>query len=100
MENIISRMEELKRSREKKIKKLTKILNLLVNTEWDMVATATSTNDQMCKLASKSLANASSYVQTAISQLISTESKVESQKKEIKTSETIKALKKVVLNKK
>ena len=28
MENIISRMEELKKSREKKIKKLTKILNL------------------------------------------------------------------------
>ena len=36
MENQLFRMKELKNSREKSIKKLTKVLNTLVNLEWEI----------------------------------------------------------------
>ena len=73
MENQIFRMKELKSSREKTVKKLTKVLNTLVNLEWELCAVASKTNDNISKLAIKSLSESSSSIQTAISKLISTE---------------------------
>ena len=73
MENQIFRMKELKSSREKTVKKLTKVLNRLVNLEWELCAVASKTNDNISKLAIKSISESASSIQTAISQLISTE---------------------------
>ena len=73
MVNHLLRMKELKSSREKSIKKLTKVLNTLVNLEWELCSTASKTNDNISKLAIKSIAESSTCIQTAISKLISTE---------------------------
>ena len=68
MENKLLRMQELKKSRERNIKKLSKVLNTLVNLEWEICSTASKTNDNISKLAIKSVAESSSCIQTAISQ--------------------------------
>ena len=73
MVNHLLRMKELKSSREKSIKKLTKVLNTLVNLEWELCSTASKTNDNISKLAIKSIAESSTCIQTASAKLISTE---------------------------
>ncbi len=95
-----NRIKELKKSRQKHIKSLSKILNILYKKEWELSENSIAINDNICKLASKSVSEASGCIQSAISKLISTEitHKIE-KKKENKTSE-ISQLKKVVLNKK
>ena len=70
MENQINRMKELKSSREKSVKKLTKVLNTLVNLEWEVCSVASKTNDNISKLAIKSISESASCIQTAISKLI------------------------------
>ena len=47
MENQLIRMKELKNSREKSIKKLTKVLNTLVRLEWEISSIASKTNDNI-----------------------------------------------------
>ena len=74
MENQIFRMTELKKSRERSIKKLTKVLKTLVNLEWEL-AVASKTNDNISKLSIRSVSESASCIQTAISKLISTEIK-------------------------
>ena len=107
MENQIFRMKELKSSREKTVKKLTKVLNTLVNLEWELCAVASKTNDNISKLAIKSICESASSIQPAISQLISTEINFKKEKtieeKKLKTKEEnpkLQTLRKVVLNKK
>tara|TARA_B100000700_G_C14961100_1_gene816490 strand:+ start:1209 stop:1508 length:300 start_codon:yes stop_codon:yes gene_type:complete len=99
-------MKELKNSREKSIKKLTKVLNTLVRLEWEISSIASKTNDNISKIASKSIADSSSCVQTAISQLISTEINIvketneESRVVTKKNNPKLQSLRKIVLNKK
>tara|TARA_B100000902_G_C26609771_1_gene574498 strand:- start:125 stop:451 length:327 start_codon:yes stop_codon:yes gene_type:complete len=108
MVNQINRMKELKNSREKSIKKLTKALNTLVNLEWEISALASKTNDNISKLATSSISESASCIQTAISKLISTEINFSNEKtikdeKKIKNkniSPSLQTLRKVVLNKK
>ena len=102
MENKIFRMTELKKSRERSIKKLTKVLKTLVNLEWELAAVASKTNDNISKLSIRSVSESASCIQTAISQLISTEINDVKEKK-IKNkddSPNLQTLRKVVLNKK
>ena len=68
MVNHLLRMKELKSSREKSIKKLTKVLNTLVNLEWELCSTASKTNDNISKLAIKSIAESSLPVFRLLSQ--------------------------------
>jgi len=109
MENELFRMKELKISREKNVKKLTKVLNLLVNLEWEICSVASRTNDNISKLAIKSVSESAACIQTAISRLISTEinyvkeDSTEEQTKKIKIKNDnikLQTLRKVVLNKK
>lgn len=106
MVNHILRMKELKCSREKSIKKLTKVLNTLVNLEWELCSTASKTNDNISKLAIKSIAESSTCIQTAISKLISTEINTGTDNSNTtlienrKTNQKLQSLRKVVLNKK
>ena len=106
MENQIFRMKELKSSREKTVKKLTKVLNTLVNLEWELCAVASKTNDNISKLAIKSIAESSTCIQTAISKLISTEINTVTDDSNTtiienrKTHQKLQSLRKVVLNKK
>ncbi len=109
MENELLRMKELKISREKNVKKLTKVLNLLVNLEWEICTVASKTNDNISKLAIKSVSDSAACIQTAISRLISTEinhvkeNNTEEQKNKIKIKNDnikLQTLRKVVLNKK
>ena len=108
MENQIFRMKELRSSREKSIKKLTKVLNTLVNLEWEICAVASKTDDNISKLAIKSISESASCIQTAISKLISTEinyikEKDKEEAKKIKAKDDnakLQTLRKVVLNKK
>ena len=102
MENQIFRMTELKKSREKSIKKLTKVLKTLVNLEWELAAVASKTNDNISKLSIRSVSESASCIQTAISQLISTEIN-DAKEKKIKNKDdslNLQTLRKVVLNKK
>ena len=102
MENQIFRMTELKKSRERSIKKLTKVLKTLVNLEWELVAIASKTNDNISKLSIRSVSESASCIQTAISQLISTEIN-DAKEKKIKNKDNdlkLQTLRKVVLNKK
>ena len=94
------RVNELKNVRAKHIKKLTKILNLLVKTEWEITESSMKANDNPCTIAAKSVANASSFIQTSISQLISTDVSIKNTKKVDTNNSSISSLKKVVLNKK
>ena len=102
MENQIFRMTELKKSRERSIKKLTKVLKTLVNLEWELAAVASKTNDNISKLSIRSVSESASCIQTAISQLISTEIN-DAKEKKIKNKDNdlkLQTLRKVVLNKK
>ena len=102
MENKIFRMTELKKSRERSIKKLTKVLKTLVNLEWELAAVASKTNDNISKLSIRSVSESASCIQTAISQLISTEIN-DAKEKKIKVKDNdlkLQTLRKVVLNKK
>ena len=107
MENKLYRMKELQRSRRKSVSKLTKVLNTLVNLEWEISSLASQKNDNISKIATKSISESASCIQTAISKLISTE--VNDFKKNIHEDKQIKnknespklqTLRKVVLGKK
>ena len=100
MSSFTNKIKNLKKNRDKHIKKLSKLLNLLVSTEWDMVTKSYEQNDKIGLSASKSLADASKNVQAAISQLILADfSEIEkSESNEVKT-QNIQQLKKVVLSK-
>ena len=69
MINFTNKIKVLKKSRDKQIRRLSKLLNVLVAAEWDMVTNSYEQNDKVGLLASKSVADASKHVQTAISQL-------------------------------
>ena len=100
MNKITSKIKNLKKSRDKQIRKLSKLLNLLVATEWDMVTKSYEQNDKIGLLASKSVADSSKSVQTAISQLILADFS-EIEKNELTSDKTrnIQQLKKVILSK-
>ena len=100
MNNFTNKIKSLKKNRDKQIKKLSKLLNLLVSAEWDLVTKSYEQNDKIALSASKSIADSSKNVQTAISQLILADfSEIEkSENKTVKT-QNIQQLKKVVLSK-
>ncbi|MAH89406.1 MAG: hypothetical protein CMJ06_05145 [Pelagibacterales bacterium] len=100
MNNFINKIKHLKKNRDKQIKKLNKILDLLVSQEWDMVSTAYDKNDRTCFLAAKSLAEAAKNIQASISQLISADfSEIAKKHKSNENDLNIQPLKKVVLGK-
>ena len=100
MTNFTNKIKILKKSRNKQIKKLSKLLDLLVATEWDMVTKSYEQNDKIGLLASKSVAESSKNVQTAISQLIHADfSEIEKNEQNIDKAKNIQQLKKVVLSK-
>ena len=100
MNNFTNKIKSLKKNRDKQIKKLSKLLKLLVSTEWDMVTKSYEQNDKTSLLASKSVANSSRYVQTAISQLILADfSEIEKSESKTVKMQNIQQLKKVVLGK-
>ena len=100
MNNFTSKIKVLKKNRDKQIRKLSKLLKLLVAAEWDMVSKSYEQNDKISLLASKSVADACKYVQTAISQLILTDfSEIEKSESKIVKTQNIQQLKKVVLGK-
>ena len=97
MDNYNNKLKEIRRSRDKQVKKLTKLLSLLVNTEWEMVSTSNIKNDNVSFLASKSLAEASKNVQIAISKLILTEfSNIENDNNVKSGKNTVRSLKKII----
>ena len=100
MSNFTNKIKFLKKNRDKQIKKLSRLLNLLVATEWDMVTKSYEQNDKIGLLASKSIADSSKNVQTAISQLIIADfSEIEkSENAKVKT-QNIEQLKNVVTGK-
>ena len=100
MNNFTNKIKSLKKNRDKQIKKLSKLLNLLVSAEWDLVTKSYEQNDKTALSASKSIAESSKNVQTAISQLILADfSEIEkSESSDVKT-QNIQQLKKVVLGK-
>ena len=94
-------IRDLKRSRDKQINKLSKLLKLLVATEWEMIAIAQEKNDSVSYKAAKTVSEASKSIQLSISQLILTDfSNIEKEKTNKSNPETIRSLKKVVLGKK
>ncbi len=98
MSNFTTKIKNLKKNRDKQVKKLSKLLDLLVATEWDMVTKSYEQNDKTGLLASKSVAESSKNVQTAISQLIIADfSEIEKNGEIIEKNENIQQLKKVVL---
>ena len=100
MSNFTSKIKFLKKNRDKQIRKLSKLLNLLVATEWDMVTKSYEQNDNIVLLASKSVADSSKNVQTAISQLIIADfSEIEKNEVNKGRKQNIEQLKKVVLSK-
>ena len=100
MSNFTSKIKFLKKNRDKQIRKLSKLLNLLVATEWDMVTKSYEQNDNIGLLASKSVADSSKNVQTAISQLIIADfSEIEKSEGNKTKTQNIAQLKKVVLGK-
>ena len=100
MENYNMRIKELKTARQRHIKSLSKILNILYKKEWELSEDAVNINDNVCKHSAKSVSEASGYIQNAISKLISTDINDNHKKTEEKKSSEISQLKKVVLNKK
>ena len=101
MNNFTIEIKNLKKARDKQVKKLTKLLNLLVSAEWDMVTLANEKNDKNSFLASKAVSEASKNIQLAISRLILADfSMLDKESKSDNTHESIHQLKKVVLNKK
>ena len=100
MSNFTGKIKFLKKNRDKQIRKLSKLLNLLVATEWDMVTKSYEQNDKISLLASKSIADSSKNIQTAISQLILADfSEIEKSESNAVTTQNIQQLKKVVLSK-
>ena len=100
MNNFTNKITTLKKNRDKQIKKLSKLLNLLVSTEWDMVTKSYEQNDKIALLASKSIADSSKNVQTAISQLILADfSEIEKSENDRVKTQNIQQFKKVVLGK-
>ena len=100
MSNFTNKIKILKKSRDKQIRKLSKLLNLLVSYEWDLVTQSYELNDKTGLVASKSVADSSKNLQTAISQLILADfSEIEKNDKNTAKTQNIQQLKKVVLNK-
>ena len=100
MSNFTNKIKILKKNRDTQIKKLSKLLKLLVEVEWNMVTKSYEQNDKISLLASKSVADSSKYVQTAISQLILADfSEIEKSERTIAKTQNIQQLKKVVLGK-
>ena len=100
MSNFTNKIKVLKKNRDKQIGKLSKLLKLLVETEWDMVTRSYEQNDRISLLASKSVADSSKYIQTAISQLIIADfSEIEKSEASTVKRQNIQQLKKVVLGK-
>ena len=100
MNNFTNKIKSLKKNRDKQIKKLSKLLNLLVSAEWDMVIKSYEQNDKVSLSASKSIADSSKNVQTAISQLILADfSEIEKSESNAVKTQNIQQLKKVVLGK-
>ena len=100
MSNFTGKIKFLKKNRDKQIRKLSKLLNLLVATEWDMVTKSYEQNDKIGLLASKSVADSSKNVQSAISQLIIADfSEIEKGEGNKIKKKNIEQLKKVVLSK-
>jgi len=100
MSNFTNKIKALKINRDKQIRKLSKLLKLLVEAEWDMVTKSYEQNDKMSLLASKSVADSSKNVQAAISQLILADfAKIEKSEGSAIKTQNIQQLKKVVLGK-
>ena len=100
MSNFTNKIKALKKNRDQQIKKLSKLLNLLVSAEWDMVTKSYEQNDKIGLSASKSVAESSKNVQTAISQLILADfSEIEKSQGNAVKTQNIQQLKKVVLGK-
>ena len=100
MNNFTNKIKSLKKNRDKQIKKLSKLLNLLVSAEWDMVTKSYEQNDKIGLSASKSIADSSKSVQAAISQLILADfSEIEKSESNAVKTQNIQQLKKVVLGK-
>jgi hypothetical protein len=100
MNNFTNKIKSLKKNRDKQIKKLSKLLNLLVSAEWDMVTKSYEQNDKIGLSASKAIADSSKNVQIAISQLILAEfSEIEKSESNTVKTQNIQQLKKVVLGK-
>ena len=100
MNNLTNKIKSLKKNRDKQIKKLSKLLKLLVSTEWDMVTKSYEQNDKISLSASKSIADSSKNVQTAISQLILADfSEIEKSENDRVKTQNIQQFKKVVLGK-
>ena len=100
MDNYNIRIKELRTARQRNIKSLSKILNLLYKKEWELSENSIDINDNICKLASKSVSEASGHIQAAISRLMSTEINDKTIKIDEKKTSEISQLKKVILNKK
>ena len=100
MDSNNKKLSEIKKYRNKQVRKLTKLLSLLVKTEWEMVAIANNKNDNISFLASKSVADASKNVQLAISKLILTEYSNLEKSSNIKSGkDTVRSLKKIIIEK-
>ena len=100
MDSNNKKLSEIKKYRNKQVRKLTKLLSLLVKTEWEMVAIANNKNDNISFLASKSIADASKNVQLAISKLILTEYSNLEKSSNVKSGKaTIRSLKKIIIEK-
>ena len=100
MTNFTNKIKVLKKNRDKQIRKLSNLLKLLVEAEWDMVTKSYEQNDKIGLLASKSVADSSKNLQTAISQLILTDfSEIEKSEGNTVKTQNIQQLKKVVLGK-
>ena len=100
MSNFTNKIKILKKNRDKQIKKLNKLLNLLVSAEWDMLTKSYEQNDKIGLLASKLVADSSKNVQAAISQLIIADfSEIEKSEGNNLKAQNIQQLKKVVLSK-
>ena len=100
MSNLTNKIKNLKKNRDKHIKKLSKLLNLLVSTEWDIVTKSYEQNDKIGLSASKSVADSCKNVQAAISQLILADfAEIEKSEGSAVKTQNIQQLKKVVLGK-
>ena len=100
MNNFTNKIKSLKKNRDKQIKKLSKLLNLLVSAEWDMVTKSYEQNDKIGLSAAKAIADSSKNVQAAISQLILADfSEIEKSESNTVKTQNIQQLKKVVLGK-
>ena len=101
MNEFTNKIKNIKKNRDKQVKKLSKLLKLLVSAEWNMVTISYENNDKSSLIASKSISDAAKNIQSAISQLILADfSKLETDTKKKQKNENIQPLKKIVLGKK